>query len=215
MNIRIVLIDDHAVVRAGLSLFFKASIGVEIVGEAENAEALFALLKTVEVDLVLLDLDMPGENGTTLIRHLKKIYPELKLLVLSMHNEVGIVSHAIQAGASGYIGKDCLPTALLDAIKKTMATGRYLTPEMAELLAYASIPADVVDFHAILSSREQEIFALLVKGDSNDAVAKILSISDRTVSAHKTNILHKLGLKNIVELVNYAVENRLLIELMN
>jgi len=204
MTIRIVLTDDHAVVRAGLSHFFSTGNDVTVVGDAENAEALFAILKKEQVDLVLLDLDMPGENGTQLIQHLRLRYPRLKLLVFSMHEETLVVSRTLQAGASGYIGKDCLPAALLEAIKKTMETGRYLTPQMAQQLAYAVAATEAVDFKAVLSVREKEIFVLLIKGHSNDAIAKLLSISDRTVSAHKLNLLHKLRLKNIVDLVQYA-----------
>lgn len=209
MNVRILITDDHELVRAGLVHLFGGELGVQVAGQAANGEELLVQLQTTPVDLVLLDMDMPGENGLDLIRHIKKDYPDLLILILSMHDEVSVVSRAIQAGASGYIGKDCSPQALVEAIHKVYSTGKYLTPLMAERLAYASASPEVMDVESILSTRELEIFRLLVEGNSNDAISKQLYISDRTVSAHKTNLLNKLGLKNIVELVHYAFQNKL------
>lgn len=214
MNVRILITDDHELVRAGLVHLFEGELGVEVAGQAANGEELLLKLQSTPVDLVLLDMDMPGENGLDLIRHIKKDHPDLLILILSMHDEVSVVSRAIQAGASGYIGKDCSPQVLVEAIHKVVSTGKYLTPLMAERLAYASASPEAKDVESILSVRELEIFRLLVEGNSNDAISKQLYISDRTVSAHKINLLNKLGLKNIVELVHYAFQNKLFSELL-
>jgi DNA-binding NarL/FixJ family response regulator len=154
-------------------------------------------------------MEMPGEAGLDLIRHIKKDYPALRILIVSMHQELTIVSRALQAGASGYIGKDCSPTMLIEAIHKIMSTGKYLSPLMAEKLAYAASFSEPGDIELLLSNREMEVFRLLVEGKSNDTIAAQLFISDRTVSTHKTNLLNKLKLKNIVELVHYALQHKL------
>jgi DNA-binding NarL/FixJ family response regulator len=154
-------------------------------------------------------MEMPGEAGLDLIRHIKTDYPDLRILIVSMHQDLTIVARALQAGASGYICKDCSPKMLVEAIHKIMSTGKYLSPMMAEQLAYASSFAEPSDNSFLLSNREMEVFRLLVEGNSNDEIAGLLFISDRTVSTHKTNLLNKLKLKNTVELVHYALQHKL------
>lgn len=209
MHVRLIVTDDHELVRAGLLQLFEGAPGIEVVGEAVNGEELMRKLQTTQVDLVLLDLDMPGENGANLIERIRRHYPDLLILILSAHDEIKVVSRAVQAGASGYICKDCSPKTLLEAIHKVVATGKYLSPLMAEELAYTSAIPQVNNSLALLSSREQEIFRLLVEGLSNDDISRQLFISDRTVSAHKINLLNKLGLKNVVELVHYSIQHQL------
>ena len=209
MNVRVLITDDHELVRAGLVHLFEGGLGIEVAAEAANGEELLLKLRTTQVDLLLLDMDMPGENGIDLISHIKRDYPGLQILILSMHNEVSVVSHAIQAGASGYICKNCSPKTLLEAIHKIMSSGRYLDALMAEKMAYASSSPAPENVESILTNRELEVFRLLVEGKSNDDISRQLYISDRTVSAHKTNLLHKLGLKNIVELVRYSFQHKL------
>lgn len=209
MNVRVLITDDHELVRAGLVHLFAGAIGIEVAAEAADGEELLLKLRDTQVDLVLLDLDMPGKDGIELIAHIRQEYPDLSILVLSTHNEVSVVSRAIQAGASGYICKNCSPQMLLEAIHKVISSGRYLSPLMAEKLAYASSSPDPKDIGALLSNRELEVFRLLVEGKSNEEISSQLFISDRTVSAHKTNLLNKLCLKNIVELVRYSYQHKL------
>lgn len=211
MNVRVLITDDHELVRAGLVHLFAGGIGIEVAAEAADGEELLLKLRDTPVDLVLLDLDMPGEDGIHLIAHIRRDYPDLLILVLSTHNEVGMVSRAIQAGASGYICKNCSPQILLEAIHKIISSGRYLSPLMAEKLAYSSSSPDPKDIASILSNRELEVFRLLVEGKSNEEISRQLFISDRTVSAHKTNLLNKLCLKNIVELVRYSFQHKLFV----
>lgn len=210
MHVRLIITDDHELVRAGLLQLFEGAHGIEVVGEAANGAELMLKLQTLQVDVLLLDLDMPGENGAKLIERIRKYYPQLLILILSAHDEIKVVSAAVSAGASGYICKDCSPKALLDAIYKVVATGKYLSPLMAEELAYTSAIPDSTHSFALLSGREQEIFRLLVEGLSNDDISRKLFISDRTVSAHKINLLKKLGLKNVVDLVRYSIQHQLL-----
>lgn len=211
MVVRVMIIDDHNLVRAGLSRFLNESAGIEVVAEASNGEELLQKLRTVQADLLLLDMTMPGLSGAELITRIKSLYPALHILVLSMHDETQVVSSALKAGASGYICKDCSPKVLLDAIQKTMETGKYLNPEMAEKLAFfsTSTPAGPDAVELMLSDREMEIFRLIVEGKNISEIAQQLFISDKTVSTHKARLLKKLGLKNTVELVRYSMQQKL------
>lgn len=138
MTIRLIITDDHELVRAGLVQYLGMSPGIEVVADAANGGELLEKLRSTPADLLLLDMTMPGVCGVDLIAQVKSACPDLLILVLSMHNEVQFVSRAMKAGASGYIGKDSPPPVLLEAIRKTVETGQYLNPSMAEQLAYAA-----------------------------------------------------------------------------
>lgn len=209
MAIRLAITDDHQLVREGLVQYLGMSPDIEVVVEAANGEELLKKLRVTAPDLLLLDMTMPGKSGVDLIGHIKSLYPSLSILVLSMHNDVNMVLRAVKAGASGYICKDCSTHALLEAIRKIVATGKYLSPQLAEQLAYASTLPDSDGLELTLSDRELEIFRLIVDGKSVSEIAEQLFISDKTVSTHKSNLLNKLGLRNIAELVRYAIENKL------
>lgn len=207
--VRLAIADDHELVRAGLIQYLSGSSGIEVIAEAANGDELLEKLGASQVDLLLLDMSMPGENGIDLISHIRSIYPRLLILVLSMHDEISIVMRAMRAGASGYICKSCSPQVLLEAIRKVVATGKYLSPLMAEQLAYASTSPDQSNIELVLSDRELEIFRLIVEGKSVSEIANQLFISDKTISTHKGNLLGKLGLKNVAELVRHAIEHKL------
>ncbi|MBY0577402.1 MAG: response regulator transcription factor [Gallionellaceae bacterium] len=207
--VRLMITDDHELVRAGLVQYLGMSPDIDVVAEAKNCNELLEKLRTVTPDLLLLDLSMPGKSGVDMVAHVRSLYPDLLILVLSMHNEVKTVLHVMKAGASGFICKDCSPQVLLDAIRKVVATGKYLSPVMAEQLAYASTLPGADHIEMVLSARELEIFRLIVDGKSAGEIADQLCISNKTVSTHKSHLLDKLGLKNIAELVHYAIENKL------
>ncbi len=209
MVIRLAIADDHRLVREGLAQYLGASPDIKVVAEAADGNELLEKLRTTTPDLLMLDMTMPGESGVDLIDHVKSLYPDLPVLILSMHDEVNMVLRAMRAGASGYICKDCSPQVLLEAIRKVMATGRYLSPAMAEQLAYASTSPDLDNIELVLSDRELEIFRLIVEGKSVGEIAEQLFISDKTVSTHKSNLLNKLGLKGVADLVRYAIEHKL------
>ena len=207
--IRLMITDDHELVRAGLVQFLGASPGIEVVAEASDGAELLEKLRTIRIDLLLLDMTMPGISGEDLIARIKSIYPNMHILVLSMHNESQVVLRAMKAGASGYLCKDCSPQTLLDAIRKVVATGKYLEPTMAERLAYASASTERDSIGPILSERELQVFRLIVEGKSIGEIARQLFISDKTASTHKCNIHTKLGLKSVAELVRYAIDHKL------
>lgn len=209
MTIRLMITDDHDLVRAGLVQYLGMSPDIDVAGEAANGKELLEKLHSTPVDLLLLDLVMPGLSGTELISTIKSTYPELRILVLSMHYETAVVSRALRAGASGYIGKDCKPQALLEAIHKVSSTGKYLSPEMAEQIAFSHTTTEQNSVKLILSEREMQIFHLIVDGKSIKEIAQELAISDKTVSTHKYNLLNKLGLKSVPDLVRYAIQEKL------
>lgn len=206
---RLMITDDHELVRSGLVQFMATSPDVQVVAEASCGADLLEKLRSVQVDVLLLDLVMPGICGAELVARVRGGNPNLRILVLSMHNDTQTVLRAMKAGASGYITKNCSPQTLLDAVRKIAATGKYLDPEMAERLAFASSSADVDDVELTLSEREMQIFRLIVEGKCIKAIANELSISDKTVSTHKAHILAKLGLKSVADLVRYAMQGKL------
>ncbi|HCI13983.1 MAG: DNA-binding response regulator [Gallionellales bacterium GWA2_60_142] len=206
--IRLMVVDDHDLVRAGLIQFLSLAPDVKVVAEAGDGASMLEKLRTTEIDLVLLDLNMPGLSDADLIVRLRSLYPDLPILVLSMHSETQIVMRAMKAGASGYISKNCQPPVLLDAIRKVIATGKYLPPNVAEQLAFASACTRSNDPLEVLSDREQQIYRMLVQGENIGDIARQLYISDKTVSTHKSNLLNKLGLKNVAELVRHSLTPR-------
>ncbi len=201
--IRLIIADDHPIVRGGLKHLFQLSLEIDVVAEADNSQQLLNLLKDNEVDLLLLDLNMPGCSGIELITHIRSHYPDLPILVLSMHNELQIVARALKAGASGYLTKDNEPEILLSAIRKVAAGGRFIDPKLAENLVFEFEGLDEKKPHEKLSEREFEVMQLLASGKSVNEIADALFISNKTVSTHKTHLLKKLHLNNITELVRY------------
>lgn len=208
-KIRLLIADDHELIRAGLTQFLGSSPDIEVVSEASCGAELLEKLRVVKIDLLLLDLFMPGECGVELIAHIKNIYPDIHILVLSAHDETQLVRHALQAGASGYICKTCSSKNMLEAVLRVATTGKFLSPLMAEQMAFSSACPASTNIEMILSNRELEILHLIVQGKSVKDIANQLFITDKTVSTHKGNILHKLGLKNIVELVQYVTQRNL------
>ena len=203
--------DDHELVRSGLVQFFSTSPDMQVVAEAGGGAELLEKLRSVTIDVLLLDLTMPGISGTELVARVRSAYPDLRILVLSMHNDTQTVLRAMKSGASGYITKNSSPQNLLKAIQKVVTTGKFLDAEMAERLAFASsLPSSAPgNLDLVLSERELQIFRLIVEGKCIKEIANELSISDKTVSTHKAHILAKLGLKSVADLVRYAIQGNL------
>ena len=186
MKIRLFITDDHDLVRAGLVQFLGLSPDIEVVGEAANGNELLEKLRTTVADILLLDLVMPGLCGMELINHVRRAHPGLSILVLSMHNETRVVLRTLKTGASGYICKDCSPQTLLEAIRKVSETGKYLSPEMAEQIAFSPEPLDQYPIEHLLSDREKQIFHLLVDGKGIKEIAQELAITPR--QSARTNL---------------------------
>jgi DNA-binding NarL/FixJ family response regulator len=208
--IRIILADDHAIVRAGLKQMFAIMPEMEVVAEAVDGDSVLETLRHIRCDVLLLDLNMPGISGTDLLGRLKAHWPAQPVLVLSMHDTAQVASRALKAGADGYVTKDSEPEVLLAAIRRVAAGGRYISSEVAQKMALlATANGDKLP-HNALSGREYDVFRCLVKGLGVNDIAEQLNISNKTVSTHKARLLEKMHMSSIAELTRYAMDNQLL-----
>ncbi|HZY15461.1 MAG TPA: response regulator transcription factor [Ramlibacter sp.] len=209
MSIRIVLADDHAIVREGLKRIVCEVADFAVAGEAADGTEVMQAVRGLDFDVLVLDLSMPGRSGMELIKLVKADKPRLKILVLSMHQEAQYAVRAIKSGASGYLTKESAPGQLEQAIRKIAGGGAWISAEVAEQLALGAMPGGAALPHESLSDREFEVFRLLVAGEAVSAIAHKLNLSVKTVSTHKANLMQKLGLSNATELVRYALKHGL------
>ncbi|HXM82387.1 MAG TPA: response regulator transcription factor [Burkholderiales bacterium] len=206
--IRVLIADDHPIVRDGLKRILAATTDIAVTAEAASGEEALALVRDNDYDMALLDMSMPGLSGMDLVKRLKSEKPKLKLLVLSMHGEKQYAARALKAGASGYMTKESAAQELLGAIRKVAAGGVHISEATAADLVAGSLGEGPP--HTLLSDREYQVFRLLAEGRSPTEIAAQLHLSVKTVSTHKARILEKMGLAGTAELVRYALENKLL-----
>jgi len=208
--IRVVIADDHQILREGLKQLLLAASDLDVVGEARDGHDVLERIRALDIDVLLLDLSMPGKSGMDLIRQVKNERPKLRILVLSMHEEHQYAVRAIRAGASGYLTKESASSQLVAAIRKVAGGGAFISAEVAEHLAHDAMP-HAIDRprHAALSDREFQVFTRLANGESVTEIAVALHLSAKTISTHKARLMEKLGLDNNAELVRYALEHRL------
>jgi len=207
--IRIVIADDHAIVREGLKRIVSGIDDMQVVGEAADGTEVMRRVRELDFDIIVQDLSMPGRSGMELIKLVRAEKPKLRILVLSMHQELQYAVRAIKSGASGYLTKESAPAQLEQAIRKIAGGGAYVTPEVAEQLALGAMPGSSANPHESLSDREFEVFRLLAAGVSVTDIASRLKLSVKTVSTHKANLMQKMGLHNASELVRYAMKHGL------
>jgi DNA-binding NarL/FixJ family response regulator len=208
--IRIVVADDHTIVREGLKQILASADDLIVVGEARDGQEVLQQVRANDFDVLLLDMSMPGKSGTELIKQVKDEKPKLRVLVLSMHQEHQYAVRAIKSGASGYLTKDSASTQLVTAIRKVGAGGAFISAEVAEALALSAMPSNEGPPHTALSNREYQVFRMLASGTSVSDIAARLNLSVKTVSTHKARLLEKLGVRNQTELVHYALKHRLI-----
>jgi len=208
--IRVVVADDHQILREGLRQLLQAGGDLAVVGEAADGHAVMEQVRALDFDVLLLDMSMPGKSGIELIRQVKAEKPRLRILVLSMHEEHQYAVRAIRAGASGYLTKESATAQLVAAIRKVAGGGAFISAEVAERLALEAMPHAEGPRHSTLSDREYQVFRLLVSGRSVSDIAADLHLSAKTVSTHKARLMEKLGVDNNVDLVHYAVRHRLI-----
>jgi two-component system invasion response regulator UvrY len=206
---RILLADDHTIVREGLKQILGKTDDLQVCGEAASGSEVLDRVRSEEYDLIILDMSMPGRSGLDLIRQLQSEKPRLPMLILTMHAEEQYAVRAFRAGASGYLTKDSASAELVSAVRKVAGGGRYVSPSVAERLAFDLGPAAEAVPHALLSDREFEVFRQIVAGQSISAIADRLHLSAKTVSTHKTRILEKMQMKSAAELIRYAIRNQL------
>lgn len=201
--------DDHAIVREGLKRIVSSIEGMEVIGEAGNGTEVMQRVRELAFDVLVLDLSMPGRSGMELIKLVRAEKPQLRILVLSMHQELQYAVRAIKNGASGYLTKESAPAQLEQAIRKVASGGAFISAEVAEQLALGAMPGSEAVPHESLSNREFEVLQLLVAGVSLTDIGTRLNLSVKTVSTHKTNLMQKMGLQNQNDLIRYAIKHGL------
>lgn len=205
---RILVVDDHAVVRRGFQQLARETYGSLVLGEAQSAEEALDILRRDRWDLVVMDINLPGRSGLDILRDLRREWPGLPVVIYSMHPEEQYAVRAFRAGASAYVTKASPVEELFRAIRKVMAGGRYVSPWLAERLAQ-DLAQDRAESADPLSEREHEVLRLIASGRSASDIADDLHLSVKTVSTYRARALEKLGLHNTAELVRYALERRL------
>ena len=208
--IRVLLADDHAIVRAGLKEILAGTGDITVAAEAANGREVLERVREADFDIAVLDMSMPGRSGIELIKQVKGEKPKLRILVLTMHSEEQYAVRVLRAGASGYLTKDSAAEQLVAAIRRIAGGGAYVSAETAEKLAHSAGNRTDAAPHTLLSDREFQVFRMIANGKSVGEMARLLSLSVKTVSTHKTHILEKLNLTSTAELVRYALEHKLL-----
>ena len=209
-QIRVLIVDDHAILRAGVREMLADEEDLEVVGEAGSAEEALQLLDSgTKVDVVVLDITLPGQSGIELLKHLRTERPDLQILVLSRHPERSFAVRLMRAGANGYVPKMIVPEELVKAVRAVGAGRRYITPIVAELLASDAASDEEGPLHNRLSERELQVFTRIAKGISPAVMANELGLSVKTVSTYRARILEKMGMRSNAEIAAYAVRNQL------
>jgi DNA-binding NarL/FixJ family response regulator len=210
-KIKIILVDDHQMFRDGVRSVLSDEENIDIIGEIGAAEGLYELLKILNPDLIITDISLPGISGIEIAKYVCKNYPNVKILILSMHSNEEFITKALNAGANGYLPKDTSMTELLEAINAIYKGENYFNKNISDTILKSIINKSKNESteQETLSKREKEVITLVVDGLTNKEIAEKLFISIRTVDSHKNNIMQKLNLKSSVELVKYAIKNNL------
>ena len=207
--IKILIADDHQLIREGLKKILKEEHDMSVVGEGGNAEQVFKLVRENDLDVVLLDISMPGRSGLEVLKELKHTHPKLPVLMLSMHPEDRFAVRSLKAGASGYITKESAGEELVSAIRKVVGGGKYISMFLAEKLAFGLDADSGRPPHEALSDREFQVMTMISSGKKMTEIAEELSLSIRTVNTYRARILEKMQMKNNAELIHYAIQHGL------
>ena len=208
--IKIGIVDDHAIVRSGLRQFFSEHVDLRVVGEAGTGREASELVRTTELDVLVMDLSMPGQSGIDALAMIRAKAPDVGILILSGYPEEHYAMNLIRQGASGYLNKECDPIEIVNAIRTISLGRRYITPAVAELLARQLDRKDDAAPHEQLSEREFQVFLKLAKGETAGDIAKTLSLSVKTVSTYRTRLMEKMNLSSNSDLTYYALKNKLI-----
>jgi two-component system invasion response regulator UvrY len=207
--IRVVLVDDHPVVRRGLRETLSVDPGIAVVAEAAQSEEVLGTLAAHRCDVLLLDISLPGRGGIEVLKDVRRECPSTKVLIVSTHDEAQYAVRAVRAGAAGYLTKSSSPEELVRAVRTVAATGHYYTDSVAAALASFTVQDRTTPAHERLSDREHEVLRLLTEGLTISDIAVRLSLSVKTVSTYRTRLAEKLGVRTTAELVRYALEHKL------
>lgn len=208
-KIRVLLADDHAIIRDGIRQILDDTEDLLVAGEAANGIEVMQHIRAASWGLLVLDISMPGRNGIDLIRHVLDEAPNLPILILSMHHEEQYAVRALHAGASGYVTKESDSELLLAAMRRVAAGGVFVSEKVAEIMARGLRPISEVFPHTLLSDREFQVFEMLAQGLGLTEIAGEFSLSVKTISTHKSRILQKMNLNNMADLIRYAISHKL------
>lgn len=206
--IKLLIADNHPIVRKGLELLFSSSSNIEVVGSVDDGEAILEFIKRNPVDVILMEADFPNLNGLTVLRYLKNDFTDIKTIIFSGQPEEVYAINAIKAGASGYISKSVNIITISEAVSKVYDGGIHLSNELAQQLAFGTRTNKSGSFYKKLSTRETEVLKLLTIGKKNKEISKELDINEKTVSTYKARLMRKLKVTNLVDLVNQAKLNQ-------
>lgn len=207
--IRILIADDHTIVRDGLRRLVEAELEMSIAGEAKNGNEVLEIVRETPVDVVLLDISMPGRNGLETLKELKRQFPSISVIVLSMHPKDQYAVRVLRAGASGYITKESAPEELILAIRKAFAGEKFISPDVAALLADYIERGETGEPHRVLSDREFEVFRKIAQGKTVTQISKELFLSVKTVSTYRTRVVEKTGLITNAAIVQYCRDHKI------
>ncbi len=207
--IRILLADDHAIVRRGLRQILMEDPEFTHIDEAQNAHEVMVQFRAHPWDLVVLDLALPDKSGLEVLKDIKREKPQVPVLILSMHPEDQYAVRVLKAGAAGYLTKDSAPEELVNAIRKVLKGGRYISLELAERLAFDIGAGHEKPLHETLSDREYQVMCMIASGKTISEVAEELTISVKTASTYRTRILEKMNLKTSAQITHYAIHQKL------
>lgn len=210
MSLKILIADDHPIVRQGLRQILGTEPDVGSVGEAETAQKVLELVRKQRWDVVVLDITMPGRSGLDVLKELRHERPKLPVLVLSAHPEDQYAVRVLKAGAAGYMTKEKAPEELIKAIRKVLGGGKYVSESLAEKLAFDLETDTEKPLHKTLSDREYQVMLMIASGKTATQISQKLYLSVKTVSTYRARILEKMGMKSNAELMRYAIENRLI-----
>lgn len=208
-KINVIIVDDHAILRAGLKQVLSEAGDITVVAEANTANDAIKLCRTEDADVMLLDITLPDRSGIEALQYIKKDNPKLAVLMLSMHREDQYALRALKAGASGYLCKQSASDALVNAVYMVAKGKKYISPEVAEILANQVSGENDKPLHETLSNREYETLLLIASGQSVGEIAEKLSLSVKTISMYRARLLEKMQLKHNAELTHYAIKNNL------
>ncbi len=207
--IRVLIADDHPVVRGGLKEILVRHMEGVVCDEAENSQQVLAQVQDKPLDLLILDITMPGRSGYDILRDLKLLQPKLPVLILSMHPEDQYAKRALRAGARGYLKKESAPEELIQAVRKVLAGSRFVSPTLAEQFARDLDEGGDRPIHETLSAREFEILVMIGSGKTVSLIAEELHLSATTVSTYRARLLEKMNMASTAELMRYAFRNHL------
>jgi len=208
--IRVLVAEDHTIVREGIKQLIGLAKDMQVVGEAANGEQLLDSLRHTRCDVVLLDISMPGVSGLEAIPRIRALHDAPAILMLSMHDEAQMAARALKAGAAGYAPKDSDPALLLAAIRRVAGGGRYIDPALADRMVFEVGLTESRPLHTLLSEREFSVFERLAQGANVNDIAQQLALSSKTISTHKARLMQKLKVNSLAELVKYAMEHKLI-----